>query len=205
MDSTNSEDRHDQSHQDPLPTADREPAVRISLLERLIRPFRSRRTRVSRELADDFGLPHSAVARLLDEAAAELRTLSANDDSVDARPIIHKAVSGLAKLGIDSRSLDECAMDRCLEQLDQTSLTILRHFNEGMSHADIAALVGTDVEGVIRSLVRTYTELRMKMIRIDGGDGPGNGVSVAQVRETYSDLSKKQARAHGVSRRAAHF
>ena len=62
-------------------------------------------------------------------------------------------------------------MERCLEELPERDLTILRHFKQGRKHREIAALMGTDLESVRRSLVKTYADLRMKMRNPDGGGG----------------------------------
>lgn len=128
----------------------------------------------SRNLAQDLGLPAEIVSRVLDQAAADLRNLTAHGDAADARPVINKAVNELAKFGLHSQPFDAAAMDRCLKELAEPDLAILRHFKEGMKHADIAALLGTDVESVRRSLVRTYADLRIKMMGWDDGDGGGD-------------------------------
>jgi hypothetical protein len=47
----------------------------------------------------------------------------------------------------------------------------LCHVKEGMKRAEIAARMSTDVESVRRSLVRTYAELRIKMMGWDDDDG----------------------------------
>jgi hypothetical protein len=125
----------------------------------------------SRNLAQDLGLPPDVVSRVLDQAAADLRNLAAKGDAADARPVINKAVNELAKFGFRSQPFDTAAMDRCLKQLAQPDLAILRHFKEGMKHTEIAALMGTDVESVRRSLVRTYADLRIKMMGWDDDDG----------------------------------
>jgi DNA-binding NarL/FixJ family response regulator len=125
----------------------------------------------SRDLAQDLGLPVDVVSRVLDQAAADLQILSTMDAAVDARPVINKAVSELAKFGFQSPPLDAAAMDRCLQELAEPDLDILRHFKRGMKQAEIAALMGTDVETVRRSLVRTYTDLRIKMMGWQDGGG----------------------------------
>jgi DNA-directed RNA polymerase specialized sigma subunit len=124
---------------------------------------------VSRSLAQDLGVPPDVVSRVLEQTAADLRQLAAVDDSSDARPIINKAIDELAKYGHQSRPCEEAMMERCLEQLPERDLTILRHFKQGKKHREIAALIGTDVESVRRSLVKTYADLRMKMRSHEGG------------------------------------
>lgn len=118
---------------------------------------------VSRSLAHDLGVPTDVVSRILDQTAADLRNLAAIDEASDARPIINKAIDELAKYGYQSRPLEEEMMERCLAELAEYDLTILRHFKQGKKHREIAALMETDVESVRRSLVKTYADLRMKM------------------------------------------
>lgn len=130
-----------------------------------------RPSRTGTRLAHDLGLPADVVSRVLDQAAADLRNLAAKGDDADARPVINKAVQELAKFGFRSQPFDTAAMDRCLKGLAEPDLAILRHFKDGMKHAEIAALMGTDVESVRRSLVRTYADLRIKMMGWDDDDG----------------------------------
>lgn len=135
---------------------------------------------VSLSLAHDLGVPPEVVSRVLDQTAAELSQLAAVDEASDARPIINKAIDELAKYGYYSRPHEEALMERCLEELPDHDLTILRHFKEGTKHREIAALMGTDVESVRRSLVKTYADLRMKMrSHEDGGGGDGGIEKVA--------------------------
>lgn len=140
-----------------------------SLLER-------NRTRVTEDaqavasarLARDLGLPNSEVSRILDRTAADLRRLSDTSDDVDARPIIDRAVSELSNLGFQSRPFDEGVMERYLEELPPADYQVLRHFKAGKKHSEIAALMKTDVETIRRSLVKTYADLRIRMISSDG-------------------------------------
>lgn len=127
---------------------------------------------VSRSLAHDFGAPTDVVSRILDETAADLRKLAAIDEASDPRPVINKAIDELAKYGYQPRPFEEAIMERCLEELPEHDLTILRHFKQGKKHREIAELMGTDVESVRRSLVKTYADLRMKMRSYEesGGD-----------------------------------
>lgn len=125
----------------------------------------------SRRLASDLGLSSDVVTRILDQTAAELRKLSVSDDSTGARAIIDRATDELVKFGIRSRPVEEAALDRYLGELSGRDYAILRHFKQGRKHAEIATLMGTDVESVRRSLVKTYADLRMRMISSNGGDG----------------------------------
>jgi hypothetical protein len=136
---------------------------------------------VSQSLAHDLGVPADVVSRILDQTTADLRRLAAVDEASDARPIINKAIDELAKYGYHSRPCEEAMMERCLEALPERDLTILRHFKQGKKHREIATLLGTDVESVRRSLVKTYADLRMKMRSYDDGGGEGlQPESVAQ-------------------------
>jgi DNA-directed RNA polymerase specialized sigma subunit len=132
---------------------------------------------VSRNLAQDLGVPPEVVSRVLEQTAADLRQLAAIDDASDARPIINKAIDELAKYGYHSRPCEEAMMERCLEELPERDLSILRHFKQGKKHREIAELMGTDVESVRRSLVKTYADLRMKMRSFE--DSGGNGLDSA--------------------------
>lgn len=126
---------------------------------------------VSRSLAHDLGVPADVVGRILDQTAADLRQLAAVDEASDPRPVINKAINELAKYGYQSRPCEEAVMERCLEQLPERDLAILRYFKQGKKHREIATLMGTDIESVRRSLVKTYADLRMKMrAHADGGD-----------------------------------
>lgn len=154
-------------------------AFEQGLLRRAIQRCRNfigwrRPSRTGARLARDLGMPPDVVSRVLDQAAADLRNLAAKGDAADARPVINKAVNELAKFGFRSQPFDTAAMGRCLKQLAEPDLAILRHFKEGMKHAEIAALMGTDVESVRRSLVRTYADLRIKMMGCDDDDGGHN-------------------------------
>lgn len=132
---------------------------------------RSHTGAVSRSLAHDLGAPPDVVSRILDQTVADLRKLAAVDEASDARPIINKAISELARYGHQSRPAEEAMMERCLDALPERDLAILRHFKQGKKHREIATLMGTDVESVRRSLVKTYADLRMKMMTVENGDG----------------------------------
>lgn len=126
----------------------------------------------SARLARDLGLPNDAVSRILDRTAADLRRLSAVDsDDVDARPIIDRAVNDLSKLGFQSRPFEEAAMERYLRELPDHDYQILLHFKAGKKHSEIAALMNTNVEAVRSSLVKTYADLRIRMISTDDDGG----------------------------------
>lgn len=154
----------------------------MTALRRVIRDWlqrvgwgRSDTDAVSRNLAHDLGAPPDVVSRILDQTAADLRELAAIDEASDARPIINKAIDELSKYGYHSRPLEEAMMERCLDELPERDLSILRHFKQGKKHREIAALLGTDVHSVRRSLVKTYADLRMKMMTF--GDGGGEALA----------------------------
>jgi DNA-directed RNA polymerase specialized sigma subunit len=132
---------------------------------------RGQASAVSRSLAHDLGAPPEVVSRVLEQTAADLRQLAAVDDASDARPIINKAIDELARYGYHSRPCEEAMMERCLEELPERDLTILRYFKQGKKHREIAELMGTDLDSVRRSLVKTYADLRMKMRSFENGGG----------------------------------
>lgn len=140
---------------------------------------RGQASAVSRSLAHDLGVPPEVVSRVLERTAADLRELAEIDEASDARPIINKAIDELAKYGYRSPPYEEAMMEQCLQQLPERDLTILRHFKQGKKHREIAELMGTDLDSVRRSLVKTYADLRMRMRSFeDGGDG-GEGLPVS--------------------------
>nr|AIA14254.1 Sigma-70, region 4 [uncultured bacterium] len=150
----------------------------MTALRRVIRDWlervgwrRAQTSAVSRSLAHDLGVPPEVVSRVLEQTTADLRQLAAIDEASDARPIINKAMDELAKYGYHSRPCEEALMERCLDELPERDFTILRHFKQGKKHREIAVLVGTDVDSVRRSLVKTYADLRMKMRSYDDGGG----------------------------------
>lgn len=128
----------------------------------------------SDQLAEDLGLPIDMVSGILDRTAADLRKLSgAEADSIDARPIIDRAVHDLSKLGFHSRPFEAAIMEQYLQQLPNRDYEILRYFKQGRKHSEIAGLMGMNVESVRDSLVKTYAELRLRMINPGGGDDGG--------------------------------
>lgn len=138
------------------------------------RAYTPRGSSTSVRLARDLGLPHDEVSRILDRTAADLRKLSeCESDDVDARPIIDRAVSELSMLGFESRPFEEAAMERYLKELPERDYQILRLFKLGKKHSEIATLLDTNIDAVRSSLVKTYAELRMRMISStdDGGGG----------------------------------
>lgn len=164
----------------------------MTALQRVIRHWlervgwrRAQASAVSLSLAQDLGVPSEVVSRVLEQTTADLRQLAAIDEASDARPIINKAIDELAKYGYHSRPYEEALMEQCLQQLPERDFTILRLFKQGKKHREIAALVGTDVESVRRSLVKTYADLRMKMRTHHDDDGgqPFESESHAQSRK----------------------
>lgn len=151
----------------------------------------------SARLARDLGLPNNEVSRILDRTAADLRKLSELDsDDVDARPIIDRAVNDLSKLGFQSRPFEEAAMERYLRELPDRDYQILRHFKAGKKHSEIATLMDTDVEMVRSSLVKTYADLRIRMI---SSDDDGGGVPASEVpphSNTFVEQPVKQTSFH---------
>jgi DNA-directed RNA polymerase specialized sigma subunit len=157
----------------------------MKLLRRAIRHWlgrigwpRDAQQAASDKLAQDLGLPTDRVSDILDRTAADLRKLSSADaDSIDARPIIDHAVQDLSKLGFHSRPFEEAIMEQYLQQLPDRDYEILRYFKQGRKHSEIAELMGMNVDSVRRSLVKTYADLRVRMI--DSSDGDGGGLPTA--------------------------
>ncbi len=126
---------------------------------------RSSSSAVSYELARDLALPPEIVSAVLAQAIADLNDLARHDDAGDPTPILHKAISKLASHGGHS-PFDEAALHRCLNEISEPHLTILRHYKRGMKQQEIAAQLGMDEDSVNRSLVRSYADLRMKMLGV---------------------------------------
>jgi DNA-directed RNA polymerase specialized sigma subunit len=146
----------------------------------------------SARLARDLGLPNDAVSRILDRTAADLRKLSITEsDDVDARPIIDRAVNELSQLGFQPRPFEEAAMERYLRELPERDYQILRYFKLGKKHSEIAALMDTNVEAVRSSLVKTYADLRIRMITGDD-DGGGMPANDAPYSNTFASQPLKQ-------------
>lgn len=153
---------------------------------------RAAESAASARLARDLGLPSDAVSRILDRTASDLRKLSATEsDDVDARPIIDRAVNDLARLGFQSRPFEEATMESYLSELPDRDYQILRHFKNGKKHSEIAALLDTNVETVRSSLVKTYADLRIRMISTDD-DGGGLPVSETPYSNSFVEQPRKQ-------------
>ena len=130
--------------------------------------WRTNLDRVKVALAHDLGLPADAVSEVFDRACAQIRNL-ATDDPADACLVIEQATEEFERL--PSMGADEAIVDLHLQGLSDRDYEILRRFKHGEKQREIAERMETDVESVRRSLVRTYSDLRMKMIGVDGGDG----------------------------------
>lgn len=138
---------------------------------------------VGRSLASDLGVPADVIRRILEQTSADLNKLAAADEASDAHPIFAKAIEEISKHGgYQCRPLEVAIMERFLDELPERELTILQNFKQGMKHREIATLMGTDVETVRRSLVKTYSDLRMAMRHLDGGGGDGNGEPIEPAR-----------------------
>jgi NAD(P)-dependent dehydrogenase (short-subunit alcohol dehydrogenase family) len=145
----------------------------------------------SDKLAEDLGLPAEIVSGILDRTAADLRKLATADtDNIDARPIIDRAVHELAKLGFHARPFEEAIMERYLQELPDRDYQILRYYKQGKKHSEIAELLGTNVDAVRSSLVKTYAELRIRMI--DSGDDSGGGMPAAPPAASSFNKPMKQ-------------
>lgn len=152
----------------------------------------------SARLAQELGLPNDAVSRILDRTAADLRTLAVIEtDNVDARPIIDRAVTELSKLGFHSRPFEEAAMERYLKELPDRDYQILRYFKLGKSHGEIATLMDSNIEAVRSSLVKTYADLRIRMISLTDDDGGGQPAPAELPRsKTYAKPTKQTSLRH---------
>jgi DNA-directed RNA polymerase specialized sigma subunit len=146
----------------------------------------------SARLTRNLGQPSDAVSRILDRTADDLRKLSVDEsDDVDARPIIDRAVNELSKLGFQSRPFEEATMERYLRELPERDYQILRYFKLGKKHSEIAALMDTNVDAVRDSLVKTYADLRIRMIASDD-DGGGVPTSHTPYSNTFVTQPPKQ-------------
>ena len=162
-----------------------------------IRGARGAESTASTRLARDLGLPRDPVSHILERTAADLRELSEADDDVDARPIIERAVNELASLGVQSRPSEEATMECYLRELPERDYLILRHFKLGKKHSEIAELMGTDVESVRSSLVKTYADLRIRLISSTDDDGGGEPAHERPQRSTtYAKAPLKQTSVH---------
>lgn len=130
---------------------------------------------VSKELARDLALPPELVSEVLDQAVADLHELARTDDAGDPAPILHKAISKLASYGAQS-PFDEATLNRCLNEVPEPHLTILSYYKSGMKQQDIAARLRMDEASVSRSLVKTYANLRTRMLELrdDGKKKPAS-------------------------------
>lgn len=145
----------------------------------------------SARLAEDLGLPNSEVSRILGRTAADLRKLSeVESDDVDARPIIERAVNELSKLGFHTRPFEEATMERYLQELPDRDYEILRHFKLGEKHSEIAEAMSLDVEEVRSSLVKTYADLRIRMITSTDDGGGGEPCEVPPSSKTFTKLKQ---------------
>lgn len=136
---------------------------------------RSNVAAVSRSLALDVGVPPESIDRIIREAMTELRDAEAKGEAADAWPIINKAINEIGRYGCNSHPSEVAIIERYLDELPERDFSILCQFQQGKKHRDIAALMRTDVESVRCSLVKTYANLRMRMINSGGGGGVRSG------------------------------
>ena len=148
---------------------------------------RSRSSAISYELARDLALPPDIVSQVLDQVTADLDDLARHDDAGDPGPILNKAIGKLASHGAHS-PFDEAALNRCLNGISEPHVSIIRHYRNGMNQQQIAARLCMDEESVSRSLVKTYADLRMKML----GE-PNNEVQRTPPLHTQHPRAAKQS------------
>lgn len=154
-------------------------------------------SKASERLAKDLGLPPDRVSGILDRTAADLRKLStADQDDIDARPIIDRAVHELSQLGFNSRPAEEAIMERYLQELPDRDYQILRYFKQGKKHSEIAELLGTNVDSVRGSLVKTYAELRMRILSSNDGGGGGMPTAVPPSASSFDKPMKQTSFRH---------
>lgn len=160
---------------------------------------RDARSVASEKLAQDLGLPPDMVGGILDRTAADLRKLSAADaDNLDPRSIIDRAAHELARLGFHSRPFEEAIMERYLQELPDRDYQILRYFKQGKKHREIAELLSTNVDAVRCSLVKTYSDLRIRIISSNGGGGGGGLPMPAQPpASSFNKPMKQTSLRHG--------
>lgn len=140
------------------------------LLERF--GWGSAETKANESSAPEAGSSPDMVSSILDRTAADLRQLSmSEDENVDARPIIDRALRELSQLGFQPSPFEEQLMDRYLAELPPLDYQILALFKQGRKNCEIAEQLNTDVISVRTSLINTYAELRMRMIGSDDGGG----------------------------------
>lgn len=158
--------------------------------------LRDARSEVGEKHAQDLSLPSTAASDILDRAAADLRRLSSkraneDDDGVDARHIIERTVRDLSRLGFHCRPFEAAIMEHYLQQLPKRDYQILRYFKQGRKHHEIATAMGMDVNSVRRSLVKTYAELRIRMIN-SHDDGGGGLPAIEQLSQRSFDEPMRQ-------------
>jgi RNA polymerase sigma factor (sigma-70 family) len=148
----------------------------------------------SDKLAQELGLPTDTVGDIFERAAADLRKLS-DDDGAEARRIIERAAHDLSKLGFHRKPLETAIMEQFVRQLPDRDYQILRHFKQGRKHQEIAESLGMSVDAVRCSLVKTYAELRVRMIEAHGG-GDGGLPLAAQPSPTSFQEPMQRASLH---------
>jgi hypothetical protein len=122
--------------------------------------------RVARDLANECGADTGKMADVLDRTAADLRALGGKTDAVLG--VIQRTVTGTVELGYFEKALDEQALGRYLNEMSEPDRAILNEHRSGKSYRAIASLLGMDKEAVLRSLVRTYADLRMRILGPNG-------------------------------------
>jgi hypothetical protein len=75
--------------------------------------------------------------------------------------------------------------------LPERDYQILRYFKLGKKHSEIAAIMDTNVDTVRASLVKTYADLRLRMIATDD-DGGGEPTSQVPYSNTFVKQPLKQ-------------
>lgn len=115
---------------------------------------------VAEDFASEFGLDERKVAEVFDRAAAKLTALGLTDAPGLSRRIVEEAVGELRALGLEATPIDDTALATYIGSVPEPDRTIFNQRRSGKAHQTIAELMGLDKEAVLRSLARTYADLR---------------------------------------------
>jgi hypothetical protein len=133
--------------------------------------------------------------RAVRRTAAKIKALS-DADALDACAIMNAAAEELNSSGFKPyQHVEKAYVQAWTAKLPAFDFEVLQHFQGGRTHKEIAVLMNTDPDIVRRSVVRTYTDLRLAMIgaQFPGGDGDGEPVPAPPItraslpKETYLD------------------
>jgi hypothetical protein len=137
---------------------------KVSALRQKIRGLWPAREKwaVTKDFALEAGLDDAVVARVFDDMADQLRS---NADNPAA--YIETAIGELSRHGLDVAPLDEAALEKLLSAVPEPDATIMREYKSGKLHWQIAEQMGIAPAVVMRSLARTYADLRVRMLGVE--------------------------------------